>query len=63
MLFEHLVHMKHILLVLQQLTTIVWSSMFYFSALSLMFCGSDLPSGTQMLQNDVTVHSLCHIRI
>jgi len=29
----------------------------------LMFCGSDLPSGTQMLQNDVTVHSLHHIRI
>jgi len=53
MLFEHVVHMKHILLVPQQLTTIVWSSMFYFSAQSPMFCGSDLPSGTQMLQNDV----------
>lgn len=63
MLFEHVVHMKHILLVPQQLTTIVWSSMFYFSAQSPMFCGSDLPSGTQVLQNDVTVHSPRHIRI
>jgi len=63
MLFEHLVHTKHILLVFQQLTTIVWPSMFYFSAQSSMFCSSDLPSGTQMLQNDVTVHSLRHIRI